>query len=95
MNGKAPPVRYSHRGCAFLFDSAHTDADLYGRSGCLHGQDVSGNGLAVDRDLRRSVLHAVLERHGISRSVWSYKQMDFGLSDSRMDGVREELLTLL
>ncbi len=40
-------------------------------------------------------LHAVFERHGIARSLWSYKQMDFGLSDARMDGVREELLSLL
>lgn len=40
-------------------------------------------------------LHAVLERHGVSRAVWSYKQMDFGLSDARLDGVRDELLTLL
>ena len=40
-------------------------------------------------------LHAVFERHGVARAVWSYKQMDFGLSDARMDGVREELLGLL
>lgn len=40
-------------------------------------------------------LHAVFERHGIAHSLWSYKQMDFGLSDARMDGVREELLKLL
>ena len=40
-------------------------------------------------------LHAVFERHGIARCLWSYKQMDFGLSDARMDGVREELLKLL
>ena len=40
-------------------------------------------------------LHAVFERHGVARSLWTYKQMDFGLSDARLDGVREELLTLL
>ena len=40
-------------------------------------------------------LHAVFERHGIARCLWSYKQMDFGLSDARMDGEREELLKLL
>ena len=40
-------------------------------------------------------LHQVFERHGIGRCLWSYKQMDFGLSDARMDGVREELLALL
>ena len=40
-------------------------------------------------------LHAVFERHGIARCLWSYKQMDFGLSDRRMDDVRDELLPLL
>ena len=40
-------------------------------------------------------IHAVFEKYQISRSVWSYKQMDFGLTDARLDGVREELLKLL
>ncbi len=40
-------------------------------------------------------LHAVFEKHGIARSLWSYKEMDFGLKDRRMDGVRQELLSLL
>lgn len=40
-------------------------------------------------------LHAVFERHGIARCLWSYKEMDFGLSDARMDGIRDELLSLL
>ena len=40
-------------------------------------------------------IHAVFEKHGISRALWSYKQMDFGLSDARMDGVREEILKYL
>lgn len=37
-------------------------------------------------------IHAVFEKHGIARAVWSYREMDFGLSDQRMDGVRGELL---
>ena len=40
-------------------------------------------------------LHKVFERHGIAHAMWSWKQMDFGLSDARMDGVRDELLRLL
>lgn len=40
-------------------------------------------------------LHKVFERHDIAHAVWSWKQMDFGLIDERMDGVRDELLTLL
>lgn len=41
------------------------------------------------------MIHDCFERHGIARCAWSYKQMDFGLSDSRLDGVRSELLPLL
>ena len=40
-------------------------------------------------------LHKVFERHGIAHAMWSWKQMDFGLIDERMDGVRDELLKLL
>ena len=40
-------------------------------------------------------IHAAFEKYGIARCAWSYKQMDFGLSDPRMDGVREELLKAL
>ena len=41
------------------------------------------------------LINPVFEQNGIGRAAWSYKQMDFGLSDSRMDGVREELLKYL
>ncbi len=41
------------------------------------------------------VINAVLERHEISRAAWSYREMNFGLSDMRMDGVREELVKYL
>lgn len=40
-------------------------------------------------------IHAVFEKHKIARAVWSYREMDFGLADPRMDGVREELLAYL
>lgn len=40
-------------------------------------------------------IHAVFEKHGIARALWSYKQMDFGLADARMDGVREDMLRYL
>ena len=40
-------------------------------------------------------IHATFEKYGIARCAWSYKQMDFGLSDSRLDGVRGELIELL
>ena len=41
------------------------------------------------------VINRVFERHGISRAAWSYKQMDFGISDDRMDNVRDELTACL
>lgn len=41
------------------------------------------------------VINKVFERHGISRAAWSYKEMDFGISDARMDKVREDLITYL
>ena len=40
-------------------------------------------------------IHEVFERHGISRSAWTYREMDFGLSDRRLDGVRDELIRFL
>ena len=40
-------------------------------------------------------IHSTFEKYGIARCAWSYRQMDFGLSDKRLDGVREELLKLL
>lgn len=41
------------------------------------------------------VINSVFEKYQISRAAWTYKEMDFGLSDSRMDGVREELVKYL
>ncbi len=41
------------------------------------------------------MIHAVFTEYGIGRAAWSYREMDFGLSDARMDGVREELLRCL
>ena len=37
------------------------------------------------------LISSVFNRHGIGRAAWSYKQMDFGLSDSRLDCIRSEL----
>ncbi|MBQ9947351.1 MAG: glycoside hydrolase family 5 protein [Oscillospiraceae bacterium] len=40
-------------------------------------------------------INSVFEKHGISRCAWSYKEMDFGLSDNRLDEIRNELLKYL
>lgn len=42
-----------------------------------------------------SLIGSCFAKHNIGRAAWSYKKMDFGLSDERMDPVREELLKLL
>lgn len=41
------------------------------------------------------MIHAAFEKYGIGRAAWSYRQMDFGLSDARLDHVRDALLKLL
>ena len=41
------------------------------------------------------MIHEAFEEYGIGHAAWSYRQMDFGLSDGRMDSVRAELLRWL
>lgn len=41
------------------------------------------------------MINETFTRYGIGRSAWNYKKMDFGISDSRMDEVREELVKYL
>ncbi len=40
-------------------------------------------------------INSVFEKYGISRCAWSYRDMDFGLSDTRLDDIREELIKYL
>ncbi len=40
-------------------------------------------------------IHEAFERLGIGRAAWNYKKMDFGISDTRLDGVRDELIKYL
>ncbi|MGN0642029.1 MAG: glycoside hydrolase family 5 protein [Huintestinicola sp.] len=40
-------------------------------------------------------INAAFDRLDISRAVWSYKEMNFGLADDRMDSVRNELIHYL
>lgn len=40
-------------------------------------------------------INSVFEKYGIARAAWSYRRMNFGLSDSRLDGVRDELIRYL
>ncbi len=40
-------------------------------------------------------INAALENHNIARSAWSYKKMDFGITDEHLSGVYEELVKYL
>lgn len=40
-------------------------------------------------------INEAFEHFGLARAAWSYKEMDFGLIDVRLDGVRDEIIKLL
>lgn len=40
-------------------------------------------------------IHSAFQKYGIARAAWSWKQMDFGLSDERLASAAEELKRLL
>ncbi|MBE5905661.1 MAG: glycoside hydrolase family 5 protein [Lachnospiraceae bacterium] len=37
-------------------------------------------------------IHTVLNRHHIGHALWSYREMDFGFTDQRMDSIRDEII---
>ncbi len=39
-------------------------------------------------------VHEVFEKHDIGCSIWTYKEMDFGLTGSHYDSIRDELICL-
>lgn len=41
------------------------------------------------------LISSVFNKYGIGRAAWSFKQMDFGLSDTRLDAIRPELIKYL
>lgn len=41
------------------------------------------------------VINKVFEKYGIGRSVWTYKGLDFGLTDAKYDGCRDEIIKYL
>jgi len=40
-------------------------------------------------------INSVFRKYGIGRAIWNFKEMDFGISDSRLDAVRDEVLANL
>ena len=41
------------------------------------------------------MISASFNKFNIGRAAWSYKSMNFGLSDERLSGVRDKLIKLL
>jgi len=40
-------------------------------------------------------IHEVFEKYGIGRAAWSYKEMDFGITENHYESIREDLIALL
>ena len=40
-------------------------------------------------------IHAVMDRHGIGRALWNYKEKDFGFAGSQFDEIREDFIKIL
>ena len=78
-----------------LFASAISTAEERGTT--LYCGEYGVIELATPEDTVKwyRTINEVLEKHRIARSAWSYREMNFGLSDARLDGVREELIRYL
>ncbi|MBQ8781780.1 MAG: cellulase family glycosylhydrolase [Oscillospiraceae bacterium] len=77
------------------FARAVETAEKYGTA--LYCGEYGVIDLAEPKEILKwyKAINSAFEKLGISRSAWSYKTMDFGLSDECMDGVREELVKYL
>ena len=77
------------------FASAIEAAEKHGTALYCGEYGVIENATPEDTVKWYRAIHETFERHEIARSAWSYRQMNFGLSDERLDGVREQLIRLL
>ena len=78
-----------------LFASALEKARVHGAEVYCGEYGVIENATPEDTVKWYKAINSVFEKHGIARATWSYKQMNFGISDSRLDGVRDELIKYL
>ncbi len=78
-----------------LFLSAIKKAAKHGTSLYCGEYGVIDRSTPADTIKWYKCINSVFEKYGIARCAWSYKEMDFGLSDSRLDDVREELINYL
>ncbi len=67
------------------------------RGTCLYCGEYGVIDRASPEDTVRwyETIHRVLEKHEISRAAWSYREMDFGIGDQRLDAVREQIVQAL
>ncbi len=93
----------------FTFEEANITPDIFEKSfiKAIEKAEAEGTGVycgeygVIDKAQPEDALkwfkmiHSVFEKFGIARAAWSYKEMDFGLSDSRMKGVIDELIKYL
>ena len=77
------------------FASAFETADKYNVPLYCGEYGVIENASPEDTVKWYKMIHNTFEKHEISRSAWSYRQMNFGLIDERMDKVRDQLIQLL
>ena len=77
------------------FASAIETASKYGTALYCGEYGVIENATPEDTVKWFRVIHDTFERHEIARAAWSYRSMNFGLSDERLDGVRDQLIPLL
>lgn len=106
---KAPWVPWLDQNVEVSFEDAGVDPNFFERAfaSAIGTAEKHGTALycgeygVIDRATPEDtvkwyrVIHDTFEKHEISRSAWSYRRMDFGLSDERMDGVRDRLIPLL
>ena len=75
-----------------LFASAIETAQARGTALYCGEYGVIEHADPVDTVKWYRAIHEVFEKYEISRSAWSYRQMNFGLSDDRLFEVRGELI---
>ena len=40
-------------------------------------------------------IHAVMDKHGIGRALWNYKEKDFGFCGEEFAGIRDQFISIL
>lgn len=93
-------VEYEKSGCSAeyfekLFSSATEKSRKY-NSRLYCGEYGVIDRVSPEETLKWFIdINSVFNKYDIGRCAWNYKKMDFGISDSRLDGVRNELVKYL